>query len=353
MINANSSRSSLGRMAIHLLVNGIRVAPESPDPDRPMFRLILPVHEIRLVSGHASPEQISGADDRRQLGVAVRGIRWVLGQTVIETPIGSPAFIDGFHGVEYDDADARPFRWTNGDAALPPGYFPPRTGEVSLQFELVRWEGTTVQTPAKPAAAVLGAFENLGENCELALAQRYYGVELPLTLLRWAGTSFGRLLNGLENCFDGLGDPRTTEVTWQTIDYRLRTPYLNFHTAASERRDAIGVSDILHTGCATLRLLRRKLLRDIAGARRIFVFSSADPAFGQPEMHRLHAALRDIGPARLLCVTLRQPGQPSTRVERLADGLYAGYLDRFVIPEGPFDEWLALCSRVVALQYAG
>jgi hypothetical protein len=232
---------------------------------------------------------------------------------------------------------------------LPPGCFPPWHGHVLLQLDLTSWEGSVVQTRPKPEAAVLGAFENLGENCELALAQRHYGVEQPLTLLRWAGTTYEKLLDGLNNRFDGLGDPRKTKVVWETIDYRLRTPYLNFHTTASEQRDAAGVSEILHAGCATMRLLRRKLLQDIAGARRIFVFRSADPAFGEPEMHRLHEALREIGPAKLLCVTL---GQPGGRAVRLGDGLYAGHLSRFVIPDGPFDEWLTLCSRVVALQYA-
>ena len=340
-------------MTIYLLVDGRRVAPETSDPDRPVFALIFPVHEIRLISGHASPEAISGADDRRQLGVAVHGITWRRDETTIAVPMGSPAFIDGFHGEELDGTAAHPFRWTNGNAALPPGCFPPWTGRVSLALELVGWAGSVVQAAAKPEAAILGAFENLGENCELALAQRHYGVELPLTLLRWAGTTYAKLLHGLETGFDGLGHPLSTEVVWDTIDYRLRTPYLNFHTTVSQRRDSVGEAEILHTGCATLRLLRRKLLHDIAGARRVFVFQGGDPNFGQDEMHQLHAALRRIGPARLLCVTLKPADQPGARVERLAEGLYAGYLDRFVIPDGPFDEWLTLCSRVVALQYAG
>jgi hypothetical protein len=40
-------------------------------------------------------------------------------------------------------------------------------------------------------------------------------------------------------------------------------------------------------------------------------------------------------------------------VEQLADGLYAGYLERFVLPHGPYDEWLALCTQTLALHYAG
>jgi hypothetical protein len=125
---------------------------------------------------------------------------------------------------------------------------------------------------------------------------------------------------------------------WEAIDYRLRTPYLNFHTTSNQQKNAAGVAEILGTGCVTLHLLRRKLLADIADARRIFVFRTADLAFGQAEMHRLHGAPRVIGPASPVCVTLAKPEQPAASVERLVTGLYSGYLEKFVIPDGPFDE---------------
>jgi hypothetical protein len=118
-----------------------------------------------------------------------------------------------------------------------------------------------------------------------------------------------------------------------------------------EPRDEEGVAEVRHHGCATLRLLRRKLLRDIADARRIFVFKTADPGFGLAEMRRLKAAMRAIGPAALLCVT-RKDRAEACRVEKLADGLYAGRLERFVHPHGPFDEWVALCSETLKLHWA-
>ena len=200
---------------------------------------------------------------------------------------------------------------------------------------------------------MLSAFESLGDNCELATVQRHYGVEAPLTLLRWAGTSYEKLLHGLRNRFNGIGDSDTTELVWGDFDYRLLTPYLNFHTAANQPRDAAGVDETLSCGRATLRLLRRKLLRDIADARRIFIYKSTNPTFGPAEMHQLYKALRTIGPASLLCVTLRGPSQTDAGVERLGPGLYAGSLEKFVIPNGPFDEWLALCSRTLALHCGG
>jgi hypothetical protein len=142
-------------------------------------------------------------------------------------------------------------------------------------------------------------------------------------------------------------------VFWHEPDYRLRTPYLNFHTTVSQRRDAAGIAELLDRSRATVRLLRRKLLKDIGDARRIFVYTSADPSFGENEMHHLHHALRAIGPASLLCVTLRKPRDAALPAERLADGLYLGYLKKFVLTVGPLEEWLALCSHVLTLHYGG
>jgi len=339
-------------MAIYLLVNGERVDPQIAEQDHLTFRFNLPARDIRLISGHATPSAIATGDDHRRLGIALRGLSWRQGKKEMERSIASPALIDGFHTLEHYNDREGAFRWTNGDAGLPPAIFPRWRGEVELHVRLFRWEGSTLQSEPRAETALLSAFENLGENCELALAQRHYGVEPPLTLLRWAGTNFDKLRRGLESRFLGLGHPETTEVTWAEIDYRLRTPYLSLHTNANQQRDAAGIAEILSTGCLTLRLLRRKLLKDIADARRIFVFGDADPAFGEPEMRQLHAALRTIGPASLLCVTANA-ARPGTTVSRLGPGLYAGSLTRFVIPHGPFDEWLALCTRALALHYAG
>jgi hypothetical protein len=340
-------------MATHLLVNGSSLAPESSGPGQLVFRLAMPAREVRLISGYAQPAELSAAHDRRRLGVALRGLRWRQGKKALEIPIDSPAFIDGFHVVEFYSADEGSFRWTNGNAALPPGLFPRWRGETLLEIPLIHERAPQIPAAPEPEAALMSAFENLGDNCEFAVAQRHYGVELPLTLLRWAGTSHEKLLHGLESRFRGIGDPETTEAVWGATDYRLNTPYLNFHTAANQQRDDAGVAEILNCGRATLRLLRRKLLHDIRGAKRIFVYKATNPDFGLAEMFQLHKALRAIGPASLLCVTLGKPEQSNLGVEQLGAGLYSGLIGKFVIPDGPFDEWLALCSRTLALHYGG
>lgn len=340
-------------MNVTLLVDGMPVPSNASEPDRGIYRLNLPVGEIRLLSGGARPKDLTGADDTRQLGVALQAMRWRRDSATVDVPLQSSAFLDGFHTVEFDGVPPRPFRWTNGNAALPIVHMPPWRGEALLELHVGFWPGSAVQTDPGRDAAVLGLFENLGENCELALAQRHYGVEQPLTLFRWAGTRYEKLLAGLNCGFVGLGDAATTGIYRTTADYRLSTPYLNFHTWAGQEQDAAGVAEIKRLGQVSLNLLRRKLLRDIATARRIFVFRTADPEFGRPRMHRLHAALRAHGRASLVCVVRRKPGQSEATAERVGEGLYIGRLTNFVGPDGPFDEWLELCSQIQALHTQG
>jgi hypothetical protein len=332
------------------------VDAKDPDAKPVVFNVNLPAESIRLISGAARPATLRGSadTDHRQLGVQLRGLRWQQGTAEITVSMQLPAFMDGFYSVEFDDAETppEPYRWTNGDAAIPLAVFPRWHGAVQLALRLFTWEGSVVRAPLSAEAAIMGAFESLGQNCDLALAQRHFGVELPLTLYRWAGTKYDRLLAGLETRFRNLGDQETTTMVWER-DYRLCTPYLDLHTFDYQRPNAAELGEMLDLGSATLRLLRRKLLRDIEQARRIFVFSTLDPSFGFDEMHRLHAALRGIGPAALLCVTQGVPSGRRTGVRRLADGLYAGCLDWFVIPDQSSDRsldgWLTLCAETLEL----
>jgi hypothetical protein len=244
------------------------------------------------------------------------------------------------------------FRWTDGNATLPLGSIPGWHGAAQLTLTLHEWEGSRLARPVRREAAVMAAFDSLGDNCELALAQAHFGVELPLSLLRWSGTDLERLMAGLRSRFHGIGEPETTELFRSGDEYRLRTPYLTTHTFLSEMRDAEGEAELARSARATLRLMRRKLLDDIARGRRVYVFKTADPCFGEPEMHAMHAAFRRIGPADLLCVTLAGPGRPSGEVRKVADGLYSGFLDCFVLHDGPYDQWYDICARTLALRGA-
>jgi hypothetical protein len=338
-------------MTPYLLVDGTRVAPDAVENARIRFRLKLPAHEIRLISGAASPAELGGSSDDRRLGVLLRGMRWSRharqNAEAIDVPVDSPAFIDGYHAVEIHEPGGGPVRWTTGDAALPPGLFPPWEGETELQLSLGEWRGSTHEAPPRAEAAVLSAFESLGEDCEFGFAQRTYLVEPPLSLLRWSAIRHEQLIRGLDSGFAGLGDPDRTELVWNGRDYAMRTPLLSTHTNCYVERDASGAAEILRVGRSTLRILRRKLLQDIADAARIFVFKSNAPELSETGMLRLHAALRRIGPASLLCVRA-VPGQP-IRVVRLADGLYAGTVPAFGMPHGPFDHGPLVCAETLRL----
>jgi hypothetical protein len=332
-------------MTAYLLVDGTRIEPEITGTGQFQFRFCLPAREIRLVSGFARPTDFGPSPDHRQLGVELRKMWWTQGEARMEVPIDSPGFIDGFHHCEIRKPQNIPVRWTTGNAGLPPDTIPSWQGEVILDLSLKEWRGSTNTASRTAEATLLSAFESLGEDCEFGLAQRHYNVDLPLTLLRWAGTRFEDLVSGLECQFLGLGAVGSTEVIWSAAQYFLRTPFLTMHTNCIVQQDEAGVAEITAAGRATLRLLRRKLLRDIAEPRRIFVFASPNPNFGEAQIRRLHAALRRIGPASLLCV--KQAGQGD--VERFAEGLYAGTISAFGKPAGPFDEWLQICAKTMKL----
>ena len=143
-------------MLPYLLVDGTRKVPDTTSGI--MFRLDMPAQEVRLMSGFARPSDFGDSADQRRLGVALIGIRWQQGERTIDVPVTAPGFIDGFHHVERDSSGE--YRWTNGNAALPPNMFPPWHGETILHLTLKTWRGSTTIMPTSPEASVLNAFEN-------------------------------------------------------------------------------------------------------------------------------------------------------------------------------------------------
>ncbi|HEY4174704.1 MAG TPA: hypothetical protein VGM42_16865 [Rhodopila sp.] len=267
------------------------------------------------------------------------------GETSVEVPIDSPGFIDGFHRCERRYPPDVPVRWTSGNAGLPPGVIPPWRGEVVLDLALKGWAGGAIDEAGSAAAKLLGGFESLGEDCEFGIVQRHYGVDAPLTLFRWAGTRFEDVVIGLETRFIDLGS--SVEAVWDGSRYYLRTPLLTMHTTCSVEQDAAGVAEMVASGRATLRILRRKLRQNIEEAKRVFVFVSLNPQFGETQIRRLQGALRRVGPAPLLSVRLAGAGDMTGNVEQMGDGLYAAAINAFAKPVRPFDEWLRICGQTM------
>jgi hypothetical protein len=104
---------------LHLLVDGFRVDGCRQRGGMHGFRLLWRPDSVRIVSRAGAQDELGLARDPRVLGVAVRRIILWRGRhpTVVEAD--DPRLSEGFHEYETDNG----FRWTNGDAVLPPSLF--------------------------------------------------------------------------------------------------------------------------------------------------------------------------------------------------------------------------------------
>lgn len=98
--------------AVRLVADGLVLAPASVEGNRYRFLLPKAVASVRLVSRSAIPAQVhADSRDRRLLGVAVRNL------TVDGVAISCDLLGEGWH----TQTPGRDNRWSDGDAALPPG----------------------------------------------------------------------------------------------------------------------------------------------------------------------------------------------------------------------------------------
>lgn len=208
------------------------------------------------------------------------------------------------------------------------------------------------------ASALMLSFESLGERCDFGAVQRHYGVE-PLGLLRFAWSKLDSLVGALEDRFDAVGAVDDTEFHPygdETILW-MKKYNLIFHTFVygvaeydQEKREAFQQQQRRR-----LVFLKEKLIRDLEEPQKILVYATSDFAADE-DVARLFAALRAYGPNTLLYVRPERTDRPSGTVERLEDGLYAGYfpgVNDFVHGgQPPFDLWRELCLRTHRLANA-
>ncbi len=332
---------------LHLLVDGQRIAPELRG-NLAVFALALPAQDIQLCSRAARPSQIGLGDDDRLLGYALLQVAVESATGRVAIPARDPAFYDGF--LEAEDTGVR---WMTGAAHLPPALFHGITGPAEM---IVRGFGLPSYPLHDLAAAadarLMDQFESLGDNCEFGLVQRHFHIE-PISMMRWVSTDRERLLAGLHSRFKGFGDPAHATLEWkdEPPEYKLRDArFMSSHTWVQTRLEDPAAEERLRTtGCARLRLLRRKLLDDIKRARRIFVFKS-NHGTDEATLRAIHAALRTIGPAAML-LGVRHAATPAEvgQVTALGDGLFIGAIDTFSAATPSYATWRQLCAETARL----
>jgi hypothetical protein len=197
-------------------------------------------------------------------------------------------------------------------------------------------------TAIQPLADILLAFESLGENCEFGLVQRDAGVE-PLGLLRFGTINqpYERKLDVLAEAMDrgfaGLGEPGTmTFDLWSQSgprEYFVNDSVygLRYHSGVFE--DTIAESDLMAREMKRLGFLRRKLLEDLRGGEKIWVWKCLTTT-SPDQLAPLLTVLRKLGPNILLWVVEADAGHPPGMIEQLAADLVKGYVEHFT----PFGE---------------
>jgi hypothetical protein len=117
---------------LHLLVDGQHLGAAQSHGDRPMFWLRSRPETVRIVSRTGSPQELGLSRDPRPLGVALRQIMLTQGKRVRVIEAESVLLTDGFHAFEEDNG----FRWTDGDAAIPPEAFTGFSGPLELVLHI-------------------------------------------------------------------------------------------------------------------------------------------------------------------------------------------------------------------------
>ncbi len=334
---------------VHLIVDGKRLLPSRRNERGYEFELNFPIRDVRIVSPWAVPREVNGQPDDRRLGVWIESIAWEQAGEGQQVTLDQPFLGDGFHSWEPHSGR----RWTDGHAILAGDLIPAWRGPARLILRCWDWaEGKMIETRGG-GHQWLAEFESLGSSCEFGFVQQGLGAHVALGLLRWAATDHERLLDGLVSDFGALADPTRLAVGPSAPDHVLVTPYATMHTFQSLNDVGPDRTEVmLRRSIAAMQYLRRKLLDDLREGRKMFVFTSSAPSFDESDMRALKVAMAKHGPAPLLCVTAKPDGQagPLSLPRRLADGLYAAEIGRFVGSSGPFDEWIAICRAALALR---
>jgi hypothetical protein len=200
--------------------------------------------------------------------------------------------------------------------------------------------------------ALMLSFESLGERCDFGAVQRTFGVE-PLGLLRFAFTRFDALIAALEDRFAAVGTAEDTgfELYGDENIVRMKKYGIIFHTFVNQRDlpSQEMQESFRRQQLRRLAFLRDKLIADLEHPQKICIHASEERV-SDADMERMFAALGAYGPNSLLYVRPHDSAHPLGSVEKLRDGLFAGYFaghaDFIRGEQPPFPMWHGMCEQV-------
>ncbi len=275
----------------------------------------------------ARPRDVSGAADDRDLSISVSEVKVYHFQAAVSgnNPVPIGLTLGGTAGPGF---------------AILPG--------LELKEWVTRRTGLTLTDLAS-------RFESIGDNCEFGLVQRRCDTE-PLGLLRFSGSFSNDVVRGIENGFDGIGDPADIEPVLEGEGTRRefmiheRKYGLVYHTFVYEGERSV---DLMRSQEATrLKFLQRKFIDEMDAGEKIFVVKHG-AAIPEAQILPIYLALNRGQPNTLLWVVPEETGRPAGTVEVLMNGLLKGYIDRFApgnnAHDFSFDCWVRLCAHAYLL----
>ena len=203
----------------------------------------------------------------------------------------------------------------------------------------------------------MGTFESLGENCEFGLVQRRCGAE-PLGLLRFSSAPLPKLVKALDARFSGMGMPAaiTVKVSPNGSEYMVLDGCFGFEYHAWVLVEEKSPEAVHQRECRRVPFLVRKLIEDLTGGEKIFVYHGMVPLHVD-DAFRLLASMQQYGPATLMWVELADEDAPAGTVEWLVPGLLKAHVDRFAPGDNAhdfsLDVWIDICRKAYTMAREG
>jgi hypothetical protein len=165
-------------------------------------------------------------------------------------------------------------------------------------------------------------------------------------LLRFAGLQLDGLVQGLSTRFAGIAEPDNVRLTVTDSEYWVKVTNFGFHYHTEMFIGDIMPEQLRHLECRKLRMLANKLIADLQGGTKIFVYQQRTPLLTY-DLIRLRRALSAYGDVMLLRVLEADAGHQAGTVEIEDDRMMVGYLRCFArrdaVHEPDVASWVAVC----------